>query len=228
MTSGFVFLAYFGFGICVYVIAQKKGRNPVPWLVYYAFLPYIALPHIAMTGRGSSFVAQPKQIGADPAELQRRLEAIESGNLPTFKPQGIMLRPGETFFYEQAAQQGQKVVDSKVVGRSAGVGVPIGGVLFSFGGSSGEMQHTERLQWGPQGRVLASNQRLIFTAGADGMLSIPYSSILNFEAAEKGCAITTSDAGSHRFYTGDQCFGVLLQRIVDSIHGGTQYAALEN
>ena len=60
------------------------------------------------------------------------------------------------------------------------------------------------------------------------MLSIPYTSILNFEAAEKGCAITTSDAGNHRFYTGDQCLGVLLQRIVDSIHGGTQYAALEN
>ena len=160
MISGIVFLAYAGFGYAVYVIAQKKNRNPVPWLIYYAFLPYIALPHIVFAGGGSasnSVSLRPKQIGSDPADLQHRLEAIESGNLPTFKPQGIMLRPNETFFYEQGAQQGQKVVDSKVVGRSAGVGIPIGGMSFSFGGSSGEMKHTERLQWGRKG---ASSHRI--------------------------------------------------------------------
>ena len=212
----------------VYQVAQKKGRNPVPWLVYAIFVPYFALPHILFAGEGQGVPVSrmPKSRAADPVVLQQRLDDIHAGNLPQFKPQGMMLQPGEMFFFEQPAQHGQTVVDTKYVGQSSGVGIPIGGIRLNLGSTQGSVRSTERLAWGPQGSILASNQRLVFTAGSKGMVAIPYASILNFEAAERGCAVTTANLGIHQFFTGDACLGILLQRIVDAIHGGTEYAAL--
>lgn len=226
-----VFTAFWFAAIyAVYRIALKKDRNPVPWLIYGFMAPYLALPHILFVGEGTyqsvAAVKRPKSSQEDPIALANRLDAIRSGDLTPFKPSGIMMTAGEVFFYEQAAQHGQTVVDSKVVGKSSSVGIPIGGIYMNFGGSQGSVKHTERLAWGPQGAIYASNRRLVFTAGAQGLVSIPYDSILNFEAAERGLAITARDLGTHHFFTGDSGLGILLQRIVDAIHGGTEYAAL--
>jgi len=229
MSGSLIFLIIWcGVMYGVFSLARKKGRNPIPWLIYAVFVPYFALPHILFAGEGAGAPVgrAPKAGPSDPVAMQQRLDAIHSGNLPQFKPQGMMLQPGEVFFFEQPAQHGQTVVDTKYVGQSGGVGIPIGGIRLNLGASQASVKSTERLAWGPQGSILASNQRLVFTAGSKGMVAIPYASIMNFEAAERGCAVTTSNMGAHQFFTGDPCLGVLLQRIVDAIHGGTEYAAL--
>jgi hypothetical protein len=126
------------------------------------------------------------QTKLDRNALNAQLRAIEMGDLPAIEIGGIVPGAGETFFWRQRAQYGE---------------------LLHRGHNAVDVV------WGPTGSIYVSDQRIAFKSG-QSFISAGYERIFGYDAYPDGLGLQIAEIGMVRFLTGDECLGVLFEKVI--------------
>lgn len=210
-------LFWFGLWIAAPIVAKKRGSNSWPLFLLFGWILSPAAFLIAWLIPGQGQVAPPHT--PDQVRLiGEQLARIESGNLPTIDPAGVMPQPGETFFWQQRAQYGQTQKQRVFNASTPALYVPLGhGFRARVGGIHGGSQNVQNFVWNGNGTVYVSNMRIIIKLDDGEIAQAPYPTILAYDAFENGLGLNVQGIGLMHFKTGDELLGKLFLKVVSDM-----------
>jgi hypothetical protein len=164
--------------------------------------------------RGRHEAAQKQALAQ--AEAHARIAAIESGKFDEVAAAGVVPLPGERFFFAESAQHGQFYQERVTRGSNPALYIPLGhGYRLRAGSFTARSGASENFRWDAIGTLYFSNVRLAFKPNdSPALVSIPYSTVLSYDAHPDGLALNVDKVGVQQFKTPNDCAGVLFQKII--------------